>query len=380
LPQSTIIQTILRFWTITNISRDNITGLTNATNGKSPDSGVHLDGFVGGQAVSTLTVDTLSASSFVLYWKGTFDGNSNATNRGNLIGSLVGVSPYVAGNYGISVTDDGSIQFESETGAGSIVTSTAIANALDGGDVTTVICSVDTGTEAVKIYVNGVLEVDETVVGLSLGATSDFRVFGNRDSTNTTTFAHPVGICYEAGAVNTTLTDDLALDLHDQGLGTFIADNASLSFTPAYLFDEGVGYQLHDLNGEYDALLDENGYVWSEPKNLGYIRDRGVDAFNGPTHLLDSSRPIVPDECFFTFVGVRNNNGGFISDMTIESSNTFSEVPLATCDMGGDRLATADLTGSPEKLPSYENVVVSSTDPDATNLDFYIHYSKTPIV
>ena len=62
--------------------------------------------------------------------------------------------------------------------------------------------------------------------------------------------------------------------------------------------DEGLGYQLHDLSGRYDALLSETGFQHLQPKSEGKVRVKGADA-SSAIYML-GARDIIPADAVWT--------------------------------------------------------------------------------
>lgn len=131
------------------------------------------------------------------------------------------------------------------------------------------------------------------------------------------------------------LTDDEVLKLHELGIATFAAKNTGINFTLIYTFEEGSGYQVRDLTGQYDGLLSESGFVWTNARRESDVREYNVDAFNGPTNLITTAQDIITDEQIldttdFTTdaignitiarVGTNNNNITVLSDNAADTS------------------------------------------------------------
>ncbi|WP_309387514.1 hypothetical protein [Cerasicoccus frondis] len=148
----------------------------------------------------------------------------------------------------------------------------------------------------------------------------------------------------------------------------------------AYPLDEGIGYQVRDMSANYnDGLISASGFSHLIPKTSGYIRAFGVDAYNGGSgnvELLSSSRDILP------------TGAALVTGCSVLGGDSVSDIDF----LRSDRSTTSALADSTEALPANgalflapssaqrltrNNIVVNSTDSDATAMDFRVDYILT---
>jgi hypothetical protein len=140
--------------------------------------------------------------------------------------------------------------------------------------------------------------------------------------------------------------------------------------------DEGIGYQLHDQStNHHDALLSETGCTHLQPKREGFVRDFSVDAYNGggaPVELVSSSRDVLQGISSVTEVTVKNNSNQ-PADVTIQRSNrSTQDAGMGITNIFAGGITTAAFTKS--QITWRRNILVSSADTDATDLDIRVDY------
>ena len=121
-----------------------------------------------------------------------------------------------------------------------------------------------------------------------------------------------VAISTGGGLTTTTLTATtagtfvIALQIScngSAGSGTMSVSTDSIGIervgaTAAYTFDEGIGYQAHDLSGLYDGVLSEDGFEWTIPDYDAFIRIQDVDLT--VTSFLIGDRDTIADGSYIT--------------------------------------------------------------------------------
>lgn len=153
-----------------------------------------------------------------------------------------------------------------------------------------------------------------------------------------------------------------------------------------YPMDEGIGYQIHDISSNhYDGLLSTSGFTHLVPKTEGYIRDFGVDAYNGGSgnaQLINSSRYIVPETSTYTNFGIINRGGSAVatSGIIIEATGTGGSNPVTVASFGTANLGTnanvsADISRNQGKATSRSNLQIDAASVStATDLDIRVDY------
>ncbi|WP_309400568.1 LamG-like jellyroll fold domain-containing protein [Cerasicoccus maritimus] len=156
-----------------------------------------------------------------------------------------------------------------------------------------------------------------------------------------------------------------------------------LGLVAGYPMDEGIGYQIHDLTKNYnDGLLSETLTGWTHlvEKQLGYLRDFSVDAYNGGSgtqEIIDGSRDLYPGYCMPYYATITTSNSGFFTASDLEVQTTqgggVNALTMGTGPTGftitADRRTAFPLTAN-YNTTSRRNIALScTTDSDATEVD-----------
>ncbi|GHC07024.1 LamG domain-containing protein [Cerasicoccus arenae] len=279
----------------------------------------------------------------------------------------------------ISLTSSGLLRVTLDDGSDSVsVDTTAVVN---DGQWHHFVVSIDVDSAiGVAVYMDGQLQATGDPTALGDLSNEDPLYIGSSGSS-----LYFSGSLSGFGFLSQSLSSDEVAQLREHDLSSWIAVNDTSDLEIALPLDEGVGYQVHDLSGhQHDGLASTTGVKHLAPKSEGYLRAYDVDAYNGGTgnvELISSTQDILPtDKALITRLLVFGNNGGStVSDIDILRSNRSTTSPLldttASIIHGGTVGIAVAVLGNVAQGLFRNNVVIHSTDPQATSLDIRIDYT-----
>lgn len=277
----------------------------------------------------------------------------------------------------VSLTSLGKLRATLDDGVNSV--SVESATAMNDGQWRHFAVTVDIDQAAgLALYVDG-----------EAHATSDPTAVGDLSNADSLYLGSTGASGFFQGALSDFAFFSRALDgsdiarLHAHGLADWMA-TAGNDLEIGLPLDEGIGYQAHDLSEHTrDGLLSTGGFAHLQPKQSGYIRSLGVDAYNGGSgyvELLSDSRDILPHRVVCTNALVANRGASNVSHLQIRrSKRTASDNLLNISDtlVGEPTYYMKNMVFSDtEQVIDRHNVILTSTDSGATKIDIRVHYSS----
>ncbi|MEO0796513.1 MAG: LamG domain-containing protein [Verrucomicrobiota bacterium] len=171
-------------------------------------------------------------------------------------------------------------------------------------------------------------------------------------------------------------------ELRQDGSAGWVAKQGTANLIACHPLDAGIGYQLHDLGpNQHDGLASAIGVAHLQPKQHGFIRERGVDAYNGGSghrELIDATRRILPLESVLDTAYAKSSGTAFnTADLNIEATTGGGNQAIVgtgpPVSIGLNRSIPIPLTKNYRTF-TRRNIAISSSDPNANDIDIRVDY------